>query len=104
MLIILEDALRQTILLLGFTAACCWAVYQIRFSGRKVGDFVMLMTYWSQLTGPLQSFAGVFVRIARSLVDVEKLVEIFLMKPTITAREGAADFERTKDSSPQRSD
>lgn len=85
-------ALRSLTLQVGLMVAALLAAYQISKGKRNVGDFVVLITYWSQLTAPLSYFANGFSRIARSLVDAEKLLELLQTKPTVGNHEDATEF------------
>lgn len=86
------SGLRVLTLQVGLLAATMLAAYQISKGDRKVGDFVVLITYWAQLSGPLSFFANGFSRIAISLVDAEKLLELLQTKPTVANHPGATDL------------
>jgi ABC-type transport system involved in Fe-S cluster assembly fused permease/ATPase subunit len=88
----LTNALRAITLQTGLMVAAMLAAYQISMGYRSVGDFVVLITYWAQLTVPLSFFANGFSRIAKSLVDAEKLLELLQTKPTVGNHEGASEF------------
>ena len=77
------SAVRASILNVGLFAGCFLAAYQIVYGNRKVGDFVVLLTYWRQLTGPLHYFAHGFQRVIQYLVDAEKLLDIMKKEPTV---------------------
>ena len=96
-------ALRSFILQSGLLAACCLAATQIVYGKLSVGDFVILLTYWAQLSAPLSYFASGFTRIAQHLVDAEKLLALLQKVPTVhnrkdakefVLREGAVEFEK----------
>jgi ABC-type transport system involved in Fe-S cluster assembly fused permease/ATPase subunit len=85
-----------------FAAACIVAALQIARRQLNVGDFVILITYWSQLTGPLSSIAGELSRLTEMLVNAEKLVVLLEKTPHVqdlalarpfTFLEGAVQFE-----------
>lgn len=84
--------LRALTLQSGLMVAAMLAAYQISKGNRSVGDFVVLITYWANLSGPLAFFANGFSRIAKSLVDAEKLLELLQTKPTVGNHEGATEF------------
>jgi ABC-type transport system involved in Fe-S cluster assembly fused permease/ATPase subunit len=88
----ITSALRALTLQTGLMAAAMLAAYQISKGDRSVGDFVVLITYWTQLTYPLAYFANGFSRIAKSLVDAEKLLELLQTKPTVGNNEGATEL------------
>ncbi|KAJ9610857.1 hypothetical protein H2200_005634 [Cladophialophora chaetospira] len=94
--------LRNLIPCLTFMTACICAAVQIAHQQLKVGDFVTLILYWAQLTGPLSSIAGELSRIVDKIVNAEKLVALLEKTPRVqdspnarpfTFLEGAVEFE-----------
>ncbi|KAI0444084.1 hypothetical protein F4803DRAFT_278815 [Xylaria telfairii] len=83
------QAFQYLILTTGLLAGAFLAVYQITEKKATPGDFVMLLTYWSQLTSPLQFFSTMGRNISQSLVQVERLLEVMLTKPTVVDKPGA---------------
>ncbi|RYC62414.1 hypothetical protein CHU98_g3795 [Xylaria longipes] len=83
------QAFQYLILTAGLLAGAFLAVYQITQNRATPGDFVMLLTYWSQLTSPLQFFSTMGRNISQSLVQVERLLEVMLTKPTVVDKPGA---------------
>ncbi len=86
------SGLRALTLHTGLMVGAMLAAYQISKGDRSVGDFVVLITYWAQLSVPLSFFANGFSRIAKSLVDAEKLLELLQTKPSVGDYEGATEF------------
>jgi ABC-type transport system involved in Fe-S cluster assembly fused permease/ATPase subunit len=86
------SAIRALTLQTGLMTAAMLAAHQISNGYRSVGDFVVLITYWAQLTIPLSLFASGFSRIAKSFVDAEKLLELLQKKPTVRNDENATEF------------
>ncbi|KIW93919.1 uncharacterized protein Z519_05234 [Cladophialophora bantiana CBS 173.52] len=84
--------LRHVIPCISFVAACSVAALQIAHHQHKIGDFVVLITYWAQLTGPLSSLASELSRVAEKLVNAEKLVAILEKKPRIQDLPDAKPF------------
>jgi ABC-type transport system involved in Fe-S cluster assembly fused permease/ATPase subunit len=93
---------RHALPCLTFLAACAVAALQIAHKQRNPSDFVVLMTYWAQLTGPLSSIAGELSRLTQKLVNAEKLCAVLEKTPRVqdssTAQpfkylQGAVDFE-----------
>lgn len=93
---------RYMVLTLAFLAACSIGALQIAHGQRNVGDFVVLISYWRQLSVPLTSVAGEISRTANKLVDAEKLLILLEKKPTVsdvsnaqlfTYLGGAVEFE-----------
>ncbi|KAI1342478.1 hypothetical protein F5Y15DRAFT_406132 [Xylariaceae sp. FL0016] len=77
------------ILLAGLLAGAFLAVYQITRGQATAGDFVMLLTYWSQLTSPLRYFSQLGRSISQKLVHAERLLDVMLTKPTVVDKPGA---------------
>ena len=96
------SGMRHTILNTAFVAACSVAVLQIAHRQHKIGDFVVLITYWTQLTGPISTMANDLSRLTEKLVNAEKLVVLLEKTPRIQDSPdgrpfaflgGAVDFE-----------
>jgi ABC-type transport system involved in Fe-S cluster assembly fused permease/ATPase subunit len=90
------SAIRTVTLLGGLFAGSCLAIYQIVYGQRQVGDFVVLLTYWQQLSGPLNYFAHGFSTVAENLVNAEKFLMLLQKTPTVRDREDARHFVLTK--------
>ncbi|KAI0406879.1 hypothetical protein F4802DRAFT_606003 [Xylaria palmicola] len=86
---LIGQAFQYLILTTGLLAGAFLAVYQITQGRATPGDFVMLLTYWSQLTSPLQFFSSMGRNISQSLVQVERLLEVMLTKPTVVDKPDA---------------
>ncbi|KAI3332491.1 hypothetical protein HD806DRAFT_546580 [Xylariaceae sp. AK1471] len=86
---LIGQAFQYLILITGLLAGAFLAVYQITQKRATPGDFVMLLTYWGQLTSPLQFFSTMGRNISQSLVQVERLLEVMLTKPTVVDKPGA---------------
>ncbi|KAI1268835.1 hypothetical protein F5Y18DRAFT_169124 [Xylariaceae sp. FL1019] len=86
---LIGQAFQYLILLAGLLAGAFLAVYQITNKEATPGDFVMLLTYWAQLTSPLRFFSTMGRNISQSLVQVERLLEVMLTKPTVTDKSNA---------------
>ncbi|EEB08348.2 ATP-binding cassette-type vacuolar membrane transporter Hmt1 [Schizosaccharomyces japonicus yFS275] len=77
------NIVQGSILTLGLTATSILSAYRIIYGTDKVGDFVVLLTYMIQLQGPLNFFGTYYRAIQNSLIDAERLLELFNEKPTI---------------------
>jgi len=89
---LLARAVRQVVPTLSFVAACGIAALQIIHQQHKIGDFVVLVTYWGQLTGPLGSLAHEFTTMGQKLVQAEKLLVLLEKTPAIYDKEDTATF------------
>ncbi|KAJ4397102.1 hypothetical protein N0V93_001326 [Gnomoniopsis smithogilvyi] len=78
------QAVQYLVLLAGLVAGLFLAVWQVtREHSIDASDFVVLLTYWSQLVSPLTFFAGLGKSVNRSLVDAERILEIMETKPHV---------------------
>ena len=89
-------AMRSITLLSGLFAGSCLAVYQIVYGQRRVGEFVVLLTYWQQLSSPLNFFAHGFSMVAEDLVNAEKFLVLMQKTPTVRDRKDASQLMLTK--------
>ncbi|OKL63146.1 hypothetical protein UA08_01601 [Talaromyces atroroseus] len=84
-----EAFVQSSILSLGLMGACLIAAYQVSKDIKPVGNFVMLLGYWAQLSGPLQFVSSGFTSITLDLVDAEEFVTLLRKVPSVTDRPGA---------------
>lgn len=87
-----ESVVQSFLLMSGLMAACFLAAYQVIQGIKPVGSFVMLLSYWAQLSGPLQFFAGGFVGAILDLVDAEDLLSLLKRQPTVFDEEDAKEM------------
>ncbi|TVY23227.1 Heavy metal tolerance protein [Lachnellula hyalina] len=69
---------------LGLFGALILGGFQVATGEVSVGRFTTLLVYWAQLSIPLGFFTRMFKDITYSLMDAERLLELFQTKPTIT--------------------
>lgn len=93
---LLARAVRQLVPTISFVAACGIAALQIIHKQHKIGDFVVLVTYWAQLTGPLGSLAHEFTTMGQKLVQAEKLLVLLEKTPATYDKEDASTFNFTQ--------
>lgn len=102
----MEDRLlglqRDGIMAMGFLVLALLACSDIKATaeggpgattGRGVGDFVMLLQYWSNLSFPIQNFVNWVSWFDEFFVESDKMIEILEAVPTVRDGEGAAEFE-----------
>lgn len=98
----MEDRLlglqRDGIMAVGFLVLALLACADIKSAegggpGRGVGDFVMLLQYWSNLSFPIQNFVNWVSWFDEFFVESDKMIEILEAVPTVRDGDGAADFE-----------
>jgi ABC-type multidrug transport system fused ATPase/permease subunit len=85
----MENTIQSFLLTLGLMVACFMAAYQVVKGDKPVGSFIMLLSYWAQLSGPLQYIATGFGELALDMVDVEEFLDLLQQKPSISDRAGA---------------
>ena len=86
-------AVQHVVLLTGLLAGSFLAVYQVLNKTVTAGQFVMLLTYWAQLSVPLDFFSDLWKKLAQNLVNAERLLEIMETKPSIESKEGAPKLQ-----------
>jgi ABC-type transport system involved in Fe-S cluster assembly fused permease/ATPase subunit len=80
------------IFLAGVLITSIRAAYEITRGTRKVGEFMLLLTYMSQLQAPLNFFGGFYRSIQAAMISGERLLELFKEKPTVLDIPGAIDM------------
>ena len=74
---------QNSIFTVGLMITSFISAYQVTTGQIPVGKFVVLLTYMSQLQGPL-NFLGSFYRtIQQSMINSERLLELFKERPTV---------------------
>ena len=68
---------------LGLMVACFIAAYQVTTDQRRVGDFVILLTYMAQLQSPLNFFGTFYRSIQSAMINSERMLELFKEQPTV---------------------
>jgi ABC-type transport system involved in Fe-S cluster assembly fused permease/ATPase subunit len=86
-------AFQTVVLTSGLLASAFLAVYRIQNGKASPGQFAMLLMYWSQLTGPLQFFAGLGRNMSSEFIAAERLRDLFKTKPTVQNNERARPLE-----------
>lgn len=74
---------QNLVFMCGLLISCFIAAYQVTTKQRKVGDFVMLLTYMAQLQQPLNFFGTFYRMIQSSMINSERMLELFKEKPTV---------------------
>jgi len=69
--------------MIGLLVACFLAAYQVSAGQIDVGKFVTLLTYLAQLQGPLNFFGTFYRSIQSSMINSERMLELFREKPTV---------------------
>lgn len=79
----LMNTIQNLVFMLGLIVACFIAAYQVTSGLRKVGDFVVLLTYMSQLQAPLNFFGTFYRMIQNNMINSERMLELFKEQPTV---------------------
>jgi len=80
------------IFILGLLGSCLLSAYRVSTGRSTVGNFVTLLTYMAQLQAPL-NFLGMYYRsIQSTLVDAERMLELFTQEPTVKDKPNATDL------------
>ncbi|KAK3329366.1 hypothetical protein B0H66DRAFT_596950 [Apodospora peruviana] len=86
-------AFQALVLTAGLLAGAFLAVYQVSHGQATAGQFIMLITYWAQLSSPLMFFSMMGKKISTDLLDATRLLDIMLTKSAIVSKEGAPPLE-----------
>ncbi|TAQ86264.1 hypothetical protein B7494_g5424 [Chlorociboria aeruginascens] len=89
-------ATQGLVMTFGLLGALFLAVYQVIYEGKSIGKFTVLLIYWAQLKGPLVFFSTMYKSISYSLMDAERLLELFQTKPTIVEAPHAKPLKLTE--------
>ena len=76
----------------GLMAVCFLAAFQISIGQRQVGEFVALLTYMAQLQAPLNFFGTFYRMIQSSMINSERMLELFKEKPTVLDKPSASEL------------
>lgn len=77
-------AIQSFVMTVGKVSALSLGAWRICHNQNDIGQFTTLIVYWSQLQSPLVFFSSMYRSISHSLMDAERLLELFQTKPTIT--------------------
>lgn len=83
---------QNAIITLGLLAGCLLAAREVVDGTLTVGDFVMFLTYLTQLYVPLNFFGTLYRVIQQSFIDMEKLIDLFHEKKSVQDKPGAKDI------------
>jgi len=90
---LLQNIIIQTGLLIG--CFIC-ALRIIRLEGMTVGDFVLYLSYITQLYGPLNWFGNYYRAIQKNFVDMEKMLDLFQEPVEVKDSPNAIVLEKNK--------
>ena len=87
---------QNTAITLGLLASCLLCVSEVYQRNLSVGDFVLLLTYITQLYVPLNFFGNFYRAIQQSFIDMEKMMDLFNVQPDIVDIAGAKPLKCDK--------
>ncbi|KAF2669095.1 hypothetical protein BT63DRAFT_250078 [Microthyrium microscopicum] len=86
--------LAQNLIFMGGLLVVCYiAAFQVTQKQIRVGKFVTLLTYMSQLQVPLNYFGTFYKSVQSSMINAERLLELFKEKATVSDKDGATELE-----------
>lgn len=65
------------------------AAYEVVVGRRDIAEFIMVMTYLSQLQGPLNFFGSFYRTVQQAMISGERLLELFKIQPNMLDKPGA---------------
>lgn len=74
---------QNMVFMTGLLATSFISAYQVTTGTRKVGDFVILLTYMAQLQQPLNFFGTFYRSVQSAMISGERLLELFKEQPTV---------------------
>lgn len=80
---------QNMVFMTGLLATSLLSAYQVTIGKRKVGDFVILLTYMAQLQQPLNFFGTFYRSVQSAMISGERLLELFKEQPTVVDDFGA---------------
>lgn len=72
----------------GILIAMMTCAFEVSQGLRTVGDFVALITYLTQLQGPLNFFGTFYRTVQQAMISGERLLELFKIQPTVIDKPG----------------
>ena len=80
----LMNTIQNLVFMLGLIVVCFIAAYQVTIGLLKVGAFVVILQYMTQLQGPLNFFGTFYRMIQNNMINSERMLELFKENPTVT--------------------
>lgn len=90
------SAAQGAVMTIGLLGALFLGVFQVAYEDKSIGNLTTLIAYWVQLQSPLIFFSNMYRTISYSLMDSEKLLDLFQTKPTITDAPNAKPLDLGK--------
>lgn len=88
----LMNVTQNMVFMLGLMITCFIAAHQVTRGDIKVGKFMTLLTYMSQLQQPLNYFGTFYRMIQSAMISSERMLELFKEKPTVVDKPDAEEL------------
>ncbi|KAK7182001.1 uncharacterized protein CC84DRAFT_1168865 [Paraphaeosphaeria sporulosa] len=85
-------AAQDLLMTFGFTACCIFAIHQIIYSGKPVGNLITFIMYWGTMMSPLYMMSYSYRHISSSLIDAERLLQLLHTKPSVSDHDNAQEL------------
>ncbi|KAI5367192.1 putative Type 1 protein exporter [Septoria linicola] len=85
----LMNTIQNLVFMFGLIVASFIAAYQVTSGILGVGKFVLLVTYMTQLQGPLNFFGTFYRMIQNNMINSERMLELFKEQPTVVDKPDA---------------
>ncbi len=79
---------QSVVFMCGMLVALLTCGYQVSRGERELGQFFSLVTYLTQLQGPLNFFGTFYRTVQSAMISGERLLELFKIQPTVVDRPG----------------
>jgi ABC-type transport system involved in Fe-S cluster assembly fused permease/ATPase subunit len=79
----LMNVTQNMVFMIGLMVTCFIAAHQVTTKQIRVGKFMTLLTYMSQLQQPLNYFGTFYRMIQSAMISSERMLELFKEKPTV---------------------
>ena len=83
---------QSLIMVLGRLAASFLAIYRDSQGDNKIGDFIILNSYWRGIEGPLGRVSWSIRQVSQMLTDSERLLQLMKTTATVKNMAGAVDI------------
>lgn len=87
------NTIQGALFMMALLAASFIEAWEVAQGDQSVGKFVLLITYMAQLQGPLNYFGTFYRAIQNSLINAERMLELFKEQPHVTDREDAVELK-----------
>ncbi|KAF3770409.1 hypothetical protein M406DRAFT_344161 [Cryphonectria parasitica EP155] len=69
------------------------AAYEVVIGRRDMAQFIMVMTYLTQLQGPLNFFGSFYRTVQQAMISGERLLELFKIQPNMNDKPGVPPLQ-----------